>query len=601
MAEYYCMVSRSARYKIAAAVLAVACVFTGVLAVRSAISAASVRVYAASNAQLDLAVVDGIAKADRATSTPAAGPVRAVVVPHHMVAAEAIALGIKALVPSAPRTVVVISPDHFGHCLAMVCTTQGSYHTFFGNADISEPDVAELLRHTDFVASSDLFTEEHGVYSIVPFIKHYLPDAKIAPIAVSYGRGNEKERADMVSALRALLQQKDVALVISSDFSHYLPLAEADAMDRQTQAAFCSGSADEILRFRNPDQSDCPLCLWLLREEAELGVFWNPTLLWHSNSATLLGDATVKSTTSHFVFELSDAPAPPGSCAAGNNASTTPPGEASIASSTLSILFTGDMNFDRYIRRMGDVHGSAYLFSCADALLKSADFVVGNLEGPITAAPSVSEGTVIGTPNNYRFTFPTTTAGLLADHGIRVVDMGNNHVGNMGPEGVASTRRLLDAAGVGYFGGLGGDEPVYRMEEKGLQLSFVSYNQFGGNAPEKVAQTIAEERAAGRTVIVFAHWGTEYSVDVSQIRPIATLFAHAGAAAVIGAHPHIVLTHEYIGTTLVYYSLGNFIFDQYWDSNVTHGLTVLLKFVNGQATAQEFPVRLQPDGRTCPV
>ena len=542
----------------------------------------------------------------------------------------------------------------------MICggyTTQGSYHTFFGNAGISEPDVAELLRHTDFVASSDLFTEEHGVYSIVPFIKHYLPDAKIVPIAVSYGRGNEKERADMVSALRTLLQKKDVALVISSDFSHYLALAEADAMDRQTQTTFCSGSSDEILHLRNPDQSDCPLCLWLLRQEAELGGFWNPTLLWHSNSATLLGDATVKSTTSHFAFALSDAPAPPGSCTAGHGVgarylatphpttpwnpsgegaaqnqtpnSIKPPQpqaprpsggedadrqvrggesgayqprvETTTASSTFSILFTGDMNFDRYIRRMGDVHGSAYLFSCADALLKSADFVVGNLEGPITAAPSVSEGTVIGTPNNYRFTFPTSTAGLLPNHGIRVVDMGNNHIGNMGQEGVASTRQLLDAAGVGYFGGLGGDEPVYRMEEKGLQLSFVSYNQFGGNAPEKVAQTIAEERAAGRIVIVFAHWGTEYSQDVSQIRPVATLFAHAGAAAIIGAHPHIMLTHEYIGTTLVYYSLGNFIFDQYWDSNVTHGLTVLLMFAGGQITAQEFPVRLQPDGRTCPV
>ncbi len=274
-------------------------------------------VYSASSHGLDLTVVNGIAKADRVAVVPIAGIVRAVVVPHDMSASEETALGIKALASSSPRIVVVISPDHFGHCTKPLCTTQGSFRTFFGDVPISQRDVAGLLGSSDMVASSGLFATEHGVYTIMPFIRHYLPGAQVVPLTVSYGKGDAKERANIVALIRQLLVRNDVALVISSDFSHYLPLTEADSMDAQTQTTFCSGESDAILHLRNPDQSDCPLCLWVLRQEAELGGFWHPVLLSHSNSATLLGDTSVKRTTSHFAFALSSVLAPVHSCTRG--------------------------------------------------------------------------------------------------------------------------------------------------------------------------------------------------------------------------------------------------------------------------------------------
>ena len=50
-------------------------------------------------------------------------------------------------------------------------------------------------------------------------------------------------------------------------------------MDRKTQNSFCSGNSQEILNLHNPNQSDCPLCLWILEQEAkELG-FWNPNII----------------------------------------------------------------------------------------------------------------------------------------------------------------------------------------------------------------------------------------------------------------------------------------------------------------------------------
>ena len=274
---------------------------------------------------------------------------------------------------------------------------------------------------------------------------------------------------------------------------------------------------------------------------------------------------------------------------------------APVVKKAADILFVGDMFFDRHIRQVAEAEGGDYVFSCVDPLLQSADFVIGNLEGPITSNASVSVGTVVGSANNYRFTFATTTAMLLARHSLKAVSLGNNHIENFGMSGLLQTHTYLDAAGVGYFGGVLGNEPVYRTDDGGIALSFVGYNQFGGSSPAHVALTILEERAAGRVVIVFAHWGTEYSTTTAQTRPIATLFAESGANAIIGSHPHVVGVHEYIGSTLVYYSLGNFIFDQYFSDAVMHGLAVALHITgDGTVTATEYPTKLERDGRTCP-
>ncbi|MBI2004910.1 CapA family protein [Patescibacteria group bacterium] len=275
--------------------------------------------------------------------------------------------------------------------------------------------------------------------------------------------------------------------------------------------------------------------------------------------------------------------------------------QVQFALSEVKILAVGDMLFDRSLRRIAETDGG-YLFACSEALFAQADFAVGNLEGPITSTSSQSQGSTVGSPENYIFTFPTNTANLLAAHRFGAVNLGNNHIGNFGREGIASTREYLAASGVGYFGGVGGEEPVARTDYNGIKLSFVSHNEFGGTPPEDVAQKISSEKAAGRVVVVYAHWGDEYSTSTTRLRPVAELFANAGASVVIGSHPHVVLGHEYLGQTLVYYSLGNFIFDQYWNADVSHGLALLLRlFSDGTVVAQEYPVALTPDGRTCPI
>lgn len=278
----------------------------------------------------------------------------------------------------------------------------------------------------------------------------------------------------------------------------------------------------------------------------------------------------------------------------------TPDSETKVADA--SILFVGDMFFDRYIRKIVETAGADYVFSCIYPLLSRADFVVGNLEGPITDNASVASGTKPDSLDHFRFTFPPSVAEALKRNNISVVNLGNNHIANFGREGIQRTKDYLNAVGVAYFGGVSTDEPVYRKDASGIPLSFVSYNQFGGSSDTDVADVIRLEKSVGRTVLVYAHWGEEYSSTTPRMKETAKLFAEAGANAVIGSHPHVVLESEYIGNTLVYYSLGNFIFDQYWNDEVSHGRAVLLHISpeqNKKISVTEYTTIAQTDGRVC--
>ena len=109
-------------------------------------------------------------------------------------------------------------------------------------------------------------------------------------------------------------------------------------------------------------------------------------------------------------------------------------------------------------------------------------------------------------------------------------------------------------------------------------------------------------------IVVLAHWGDEYTPEPpARLRQRAATFAASGADLVIGTHSHVIGESEDIGTTRVYYSLGNFIFDQYWDESVRCGLAieVVLTKMRGRTTPRftRHLVHLERTGATtlgCP-
>ena len=280
------------------------------------------------------------------------------------------------------------------------------------------------------------------------------------------------------------------------------------------------------------------------------------------------------------------------------------------------LLFVGDMMFDRSIRAVAEERGGDFIFSCIADSLQKYDAVVGNLEGPITSNPSVSKGSVIETPDNYTFTFPPETADLLVRHNIRVVNLGNNHMLNFGREGLLETKRHLERAGVRYFGDPDAieSEKVARITIRGVPFSFVNWSDwtsdpsttssqgsdgYGAGKTNHTVEQVKLEADMGRVVVVYAHWGEEYVGVLPKVKELARQFVDAGAVIVIGSHPHIVQEHEVYKGRNIYYSLGNFIFDQYFSEEVSHGLTLDVVFEGSKVRVTERPVELLRDRRTC--
>ncbi len=242
--------------------------------------------------------MEGIYAADRRAAAKGTGTIHAVIAPHHLVAAEDDAVAVKALAGQEVANVILLSPDHYNKCPTALCTVNGDYETFFGHVRAAPVVVKDLVASPLVTNAPGLFDNEHGIYAVAPFLAHYLPGVPVTPLAVriDYWRANKEA---MLALLQAEMKAGTV-LVMSSDFSHYLPYGEAEKMDALTKEVIVAGDLDKMETLKNPSQSDCPACLWLLGSLAKNNNFYHPDFLMHTNSAALLKDLTVKETTSHF-------------------------------------------------------------------------------------------------------------------------------------------------------------------------------------------------------------------------------------------------------------------------------------------------------------
>lgn len=265
----------------------------------------------------------------------------------------------------------------------------------------------------------------------------------------------------------------------------------------------------------------------------------------------------------------------------------------------ITMLFGGDLMFDRYIRTVAVRRGNSAVFSDdLRTLLAGQDLAVANLEGPITDQPSVSVASEMGEWNNYRFTFHPSWAETLRELRIGVVGLGNNHILNFGQEGLAQTRQYLEQAGIGYFGAPD-DERYLLRQAGGYRVALVGYNQFGTRKQQATLGNIGKAREdAADLVVVFAHWGEEYEPVTEYQRTLAHAFIDAGADLVVGAHPHIVQEHEEYRGKRIYYSLGNFVFDQYFRPETKAGMLVQMTFDGERLEFREIPLSLGTNGQT---
>jgi poly-gamma-glutamate synthesis protein (capsule biosynthesis protein) len=241
---------------------------------------------------------------------------------------------------------------------------------------------------------------------------------------------------------------------------------------------------------------------------------------------------------------------------------------------TVSIAFAGDTMFGDKAAELIVAQGVEATLSGVRGVFREADVAVVNMESPITSQ------TVTFFPGaQVAYSSPPESADALAAIGVNVLQLGNNHVADLGSVGLIDTIEIAARAGmVTVGGGLNHTEAIRPLliRTENLTVALISFGEnygaaktAGDDSPGMVpftakavtqAERIARSVGADR-VIALAHWGDNYQYEVNNSqRQWSSELVAAGYDVVIGTGPHILQPIEVIDGVPVAFSIGNFVF-----------------------------------------
>ncbi len=270
-----------------------------------------------------------------------------------------------------------------------------------------------------------------------------------------------------------------------------------------------------------------------------------------------------------------------------NKAKLAMPGSAQPAETAATFLAVGDIMLSRNVAGTSLKAGDPLLaYKSAAGLLGSTDFNFANLESPLSGSDRFNPtGSLV-------FNAVPKLAAGLNQYNFKIVNLANNHALDQGEAGLKYTLDFLDKAGVKHEGTGANLDAAWTpaiVEDQGIKIAFIgaSYSSVndGGQASNnfvariedlvRLKKAVAAARGMSDFVVVSMHAGTEYTRTPNSGQ---TAFAHAaidaGADIVIGAHPHWVQTIEQYNGKYIFYSLGNFIFDQMFSQDTREGLAL---------------------------
>ena len=212
--------------------------------------------------------------------------------------------------------------------------------------------------------------------------------------------------------------------------------------------------------------------------------------------------------------------------------------------------------------------------------LDIADYTAVNLETQILAGKPAQRA-----PKSVTFYSPPETLQALAWAGVDYVDLGNNHTYDYLADGLTETLKHLDASPLAYSGAGPNESEALKAHRQHIgqtPFSFLGYVGWRGNfTPHQAAEgdkggaafgsmsniqrSVAREAKAGYATVVQYHGSQEYSegpTGVTENRLKAAI--DQGADLAIGHHPHVAQGFEIYNGKLIAYSMGNFLFDQFY-------------------------------------
>ncbi len=297
------------------------------------------------------------------------------------------------------------------------------------------------------------------------------------------------------------------------------------------------------------------------------------------------------------VISLNRQNLPPGQ-EAQNGSQAILPNSSEEQTANTTLFFAGDIMLSRNVhRKISEANDPTLPFQKTAAVSANADIAFANLESPFnTTGTHFVDGSLIFNAD------PNSVTGLTVA-GFDVLSTANNHALDQGLKGLDLTIDWLkqhQIIPVGTFPTTGGEfDPGQNVISKNkIAFGFLSYSYTaqndggkttspyiaGYNDLTKLKQDILGMRGHySDVVIVNMHAGTEYTREPTQKQ---IDFAHAaidaGADLVTGEHPHWIQTVEQYKGKWIFYSLGNFVFDQMWSQETREGLTVLVTYKNSE-------------------
>lgn len=256
------------------------------------------------------------------------------------------------------------------------------------------------------------------------------------------------------------------------------------------------------------------------------------------------------------------------------------------------LLLGGDVMLGRSVRNATKAAGNAnYPFEKTAEFLGVYDLAFVNLENPIVTDCPFHDG-------GFKFCSDFDSISSLKHGQIDIVNIANNHTYNYGSSGFAQTKKFLEESGILYTG----DSKLTVKKIGNTTFGFLGFDFTVKKPTEADYDLIAASDPQVDTLIVSPHWGVEYKANPEQYqREWAKIIIEKGADVITGTHPHWVqgadcikgggwqyYDREVMAQSLdscekvVFYSLGNFVFDQMWSEETKKGILAEIQFQEGK-------------------
>jgi len=514
------------------------------------------------------------------------------IIPHHLLAGDLIAEFYNNLKDEHYDTIILIGPNHFKAGNSNIISSLYNWNTPYGKLDCDQDFLKNLQKENSSIQVEEkIFEKEHAINSHVSFIKKTFPDAKFLPL-VLHPSVKSLEAEKLAQNIFELSKDKKILVLASVDFSHYKNSETAQKNDLVSINALREKNFQEIYNL----DIDSPSSIFTVMKYADLqnSKF---ELLNNSNSAILAGKEEVESTTSYvtgyFSFKNEDE-------------------EKFInflpkIDSEINMLFFGDLMLDRYIFELiqkksgtsSEEKGLDFIFEKINKEINFADYdlVGANLEGAVT-----DNGLHLAPELVNDFAFNPEIVDGLKKYNFTFFNLANNHLADQGKIGIEQTENNLAKSSFKYSGCYDkkvSDDCSYEIieiENKKFAMMGLSmvYGDFDFSQAEEILKNLA---SSTDYVFVNIHWGKEYiNLQNEKQKEVAHKLIDAGADMIIGHHPHVVQGLEVYQKKLIFYSLGNFIFDQpelYFPKENSEGLAIEINIKNNKPAVYLLPFKFK--------